>query len=118
MTEPISRTGNERRLLAIRLVHTAVWAVFAGAIVAIFPALYLGSLRLALLLSLLVWVEVLTFVLSGWHCPLRIAAARLTDDHADGFDIFLPAWLARNNVVLFGTLFAVAEALLLWMWLS
>jgi hypothetical protein len=44
-------------------------------------------------------------------------AARFTDDRADNFDIYLPNWLARYNKVIFGTLFAVNELIVLWRWL-
>jgi hypothetical protein len=112
------RFDNERFLRMIRFVHTLVWIVFAGAVVSIFPALYYGATGLAVLLSVLVWFEVLILALNGGRCPLRTAATRLTDDQRDGFDIFLPAWLARNTKPLFGTLFAAAQGLLLWMWLA
>ena len=44
-------------------------------------------------------------------------AARFTQDRAANFDIYLPEWLARNNKVIFGTLFAVNELFVLWRWM-
>jgi hypothetical protein len=39
-------------------------------------------------------------------------------DRADNFDIFLPEWLARHNKLVFGTIFALGELLLVWPWLG
>jgi len=73
------------RLRAIKLAHTAVWAGFAGCIVAI-PALA-GQYR---------------FVVAA---ALTAVAAQFTDDRRANFDIYLPEWLARYNKHVFGPLF-------------
>jgi hypothetical protein len=101
-----------RRLLLIRLFHTLAWAVFAGAIIAI-PFVLPANRRLAIGLSLLVWVEVGVLALNRLRCPLTDIAARYTDNRADNFDIFLPLWLARWNKWIFGLLFAAGQLLVL-----
>ena len=63
-------------------------------------------------------IEVITLAVNGMRCPLTGFAARYTDDRADNFDIFLPAWLARNNKRIFGSMFVAAELFLFWRWLS
>jgi len=100
------------------MLHTLIWAVFASAILAIPVFTWLDELGWALCLSLLVAVEVVVLLVNGMHCPLRLFAARYTDSRAGNFDIFLPAWLARRNKVIFGTLFAAGELFLLWRWLA
>ncbi len=45
-------------------------------------------------------------------------AARFTEDRADNFDIYLPNWLARYNKAIFGTLFVVNEAIVVWLWMA
>ncbi len=109
-------SDNDRKLFLIRLAHTLVWAVFASSIVAIPVATALGHLRAALWLSLLVWIEVAILIANRMRCPLTGIAAHYTDDRADNFDIFLPAWLARHNKTIFGALFAIGELHLLWRW--
>ena len=47
-----------------------------------------------------------------------ILAARYTPDRAANFDIYLPAWLARNYQNIFGTLFVAGGLLVLWKWMS
>ena len=56
-------------------------------------------------------------LVNGMRCPLTDLAARYTDDRPDGFDIFIPPWLARNNKRIFGTLWVAAELFLAWRWL-
>ena len=92
-------------LRAIKLLHTAVWAFFAGCIVAI-PILALtGRYTAALVLIGVVMIEVIILVINGLRCPLTGVAATYTNDRSDNFDIYLPLWLARHNKVIFGLLF-------------
>ena len=109
---------NDRRLRAIRLLHTVVWAVFAGCIVAI-PVLALQQrFRLAAILALIVLGEVIVLAINRWRCPLTPIAARYTEDRRANFDIYLPEWLARYNKEIFGTLYFVAVVLLLVRWVG
>jgi len=105
-------------LRKIKLLHTAVWAVFAGCIVAI-PALsWAGELYYATLCALVVAVEVLVLVLNQWRCPLTDVAGRYTGDRRENFDIFLPEWLARHNKVIFGTMYVAGLIALAVTWLG
>lgn len=72
--------------------------------------------RQVLWLTGIVLVEILILFLNGWRCPLTIVAARHTDNRRDNFDIYLPAWLARHNKVIFGSLFMVGEAVVISRW--
>ena len=90
------------------MVHTAVWAVFASAILAIPVAVSLGRRELAFNLIAVVSIECLVLAFNGLRCPLTDIAAHYTDDRRPNFDIYLPAWLARHNKTIFGTLFAGA----------
>ena len=109
---------DDRMLRRIKLLHTVIWAVLAGAVVAIPVAVLTGARALAVWLSILVWIETAVLIVFGWRCPLTGVARRYTDENADNFDIFLPAWLARHNKLIFGTLFAFGELYLLadWLW--
>ncbi len=109
-------TANPRALRTVKAVHTAVWAVFAGAIVAIPVLAWQRSFRTALVLIGVVLVEVLVLVLNGMRCPLTGVAARYTDDRRDNFDIYLPEWLARHNKEVFGTLYAAGTLFTVARW--
>jgi hypothetical protein len=93
-------------LRAVKVVHTLVWAVFAGAIVAIPAFAWREDYRATAMLIGFVMVEVTVLAANGWRCPLTDVAARYTDDRCDNFDIYLPQWLARYNKVVFGSIFA------------
>jgi hypothetical protein len=104
-------------LRLVKLVHTVVWAVFAGSIVLLPVAAWRGHFALALVLIGLVLVEVLVLLANRWRCPLTDVAARYTDDRPDNFDIYLPLWLARYNKQIFGTLFVVGLLVTALAWL-
>lgn len=103
---------------AIKLVHTAIWAFFAGCILAIPAFAHRGQLGIAAALVAVVAAEVLVLAFNGMRCPLTDVAARHTAERQDNFDIFLPEWLARHNKAIFGTLYVAGVAYTLWAWLA
>lgn len=104
-------------LIAIKLLHTAVWLVFAGCIVAIPFAGARRQFPCAAMLTGLVLVECCVLALNRGRCPLTDLASRFTEERADNFDIYLPLWLARHNKTIFGTLFVAGELFVLGRWL-
>lgn len=104
-------------LTAIRLLHTAVWALFVACILGIFAAAGSGRFVLAVVLIGVVMIEVLVLLLNRMSCPLTGVAARYTAERADNFDIYLPLWLARYNKHVFGTLYVLGIAFTLFAWL-
>ena len=92
-------------LVAIKLVHTAVWAFFVGSILAVPVTAWSRRFDLSLVFTGIVLIEVVVLLLNRWSCPLTAIAARYTPDRRDNFDIYLPEWLARYNKQIFGTLF-------------
>ncbi len=113
---PAGESEAARSLRAVKLVHTAVWAFFAGSIVAIPCFAWVGRLREALILIAVVLVEVLVLVVNRWRCPLTGVAARYTQDRRANFDIFLPEWLARHNKLIFGALYVAGTLFTLARW--
>ncbi|MBA3914861.1 MAG: hypothetical protein H0X25_13650 [Acidobacteriales bacterium] len=109
-------TSLHGKLVAIKLAHTAVWAVMAGCILALPVVAWRGQFRLALLLSVLVLGECAVLAMNRGRCPLTDVAARYSEERGDNFDIYLPNWLARHNKQIFGTLFAASEVFLLCCW--
>jgi hypothetical protein len=105
-------------LRRIKIVHTAVWAVFAGSIVAIPVLAWLENWRVAAVLIALVLTECAVLVANGMRCPLTAVAGRYTDDRRDNFDIYLPLWLARRNKEIFGSLFAAGLLFTIIRWIT
>ena len=102
---PSDRNSHPRRLQAVKLLHTVVWAVFAACIVALPIVAAAGLFKVAVILIVIVSLEVAVLVANGFRCPLTAVAARYTDDRRDNFDIYLPLWIARHNKTIFGSLF-------------
>lgn len=105
-------------LHVIKVLHTFIWAVLAGCILAIPVFTYTGNLQVAGTLVAVVMIEVLIIAVNGGRCPLTDIAARYTKDQNANFDIYLPVWLARNNKLIFGTLFITGGLYTLFEWLG
>jgi hypothetical protein len=95
------------RLMAIKTLHTMVWAFFVISIAAIPVSASVGRFDRALGFAGIVSVEVLVLAFNRMRCPLTAVAARYTQDRRANFDIYLPEWLARHNKEIFGTLFVL-----------
>jgi hypothetical protein len=104
-------------LRTVKVLHTVVWTVFAGAIMALPATALLRHFDWAMVLTALILVECGVLAVNRRRCPLTALAARYTSERADNFDIYLPLWLARYNKEIFGALFVVNEAIVLWCWL-
>jgi hypothetical protein len=103
-------------LRLVKTIHTVVWAVFAGAILATPVLAWAGFWFSAAVLIALVLVECLVLAFNRMRCPLTGIAARYTDDRRDNFDIYLPLWLAKYNKLIFGSLFAAGLLFTLALW--
>ncbi len=104
------------RLLLIKSLHTVVWAVFAGSILAIPAFTYTGRLSVAWSLIGFVLIEVLVLVANRMKCPLTDVAGRYTEDRRDNFDIYLPLWIARYNKPIFGSFYVLGFLYTLIVW--
>jgi hypothetical protein len=103
-------------IAAVKAVHTIVWSLFAGCILAIPFASWRGEHGAAAWLAAIVLLEVTVLALNKWRCPLTIVAARYTADRRANFDIYLPEWLAEHNKSIFGALYLVGVAFALAHW--
>jgi hypothetical protein len=104
-------------LVAIKTLHTVVWAFFVACILALPVAGVAHRFGLAWLLTAIVCAECAVIALNRGRCPLTNVAAGYTDNRADNFDIYLPNWLARYNKQIFGALFLAGELVVFWYWL-
>ena len=105
-------------LVAIKLLHTAIWAFFVACIIGIPVAGVYRQFDRAGILIALVLIECAVIGFNKGRCPLTNLAARYTDERADNFDIYLPLWLARHNKEVFGTLFALSIVFVLVLFYS
>lgn len=105
---------NAAALRAVRILHTVVWALFAGCILALPYFAWRRHMQVAWILVVIVAIEVAVLFANRFRCPLTDVAARYTDDRRPNFDIYLPMWLARYNKQIFGTLFVAGLVLVLF----
>jgi hypothetical protein len=104
-----------RKLLAIKLIHTIIWAFFVAVI---FYVLYSGITNT---ITIYTWIgtgliigEGLVLLLFKMYCPLTVLARNYSDSQKDNFDIFLPNWLARHNKLIFTSIFIAGLVIVLF----
>ena len=102
------------KLVAIKLVHTAIWLFF---VIVIFYILYCGVYGD---ITIWTWIgigliigEGIVLLIFRMFCPLTVLARRYSDSQRDNFDIFLPNWLAKYNKLVFTSLFVIGLILVL-----
>ena len=119
-TPPLApaKPGRDLMLVRIKLLHTAVWFVVAGCIVAIPIAGARSQYLWAAAMTGVVLIECIVLAANRGACPLTGLAARYTEERAANFDIYLPLWLARRNKPIFGTLFVAGGLFVLARWLT
>lgn len=105
-------------LVAVKLLHTVVWALLAACIFALPVVGLINRMDWAAGLSVVVLAECGIIAFNRGRCPLTNVAARYTHNRTDNFDIYLPEWLARHYKSIFGTLFVAGEFVVLWRWLG
>ena len=102
-------------LILIKSIHTLIWIIF---VVTIGFVLWSGISANISIYSWLgvgaVLIEVLVLAIFRGSCPLTKIARRYSNSKSDNFDIYLPAWLAKYNKQIFGTLFLIGLALMVY----
>ena len=110
---------DDDKLIAIKLLHTAVWVFFNVVIFYLLYAVLTGSIDRWVWVGLgLVALEVMVLLLFRMACPLTVVARRYSASQAPNFDIYLPLWLARYNQQIFGTLYILGILYTLIAWLT
>jgi hypothetical protein len=111
-----SETGPSRILIAIKGVHTLIWALLGACVLAIPAAAVARWFRGAAVLSMIVLGECALLAVNGGRCPLTNLAAHFTEERTPNFDIYLPQWFARHNKTIFGSLFVAGGLFALLRW--
>ncbi len=91
----------------IKTLHTLVWGLLVSVILVIPWFVFRERWRAAGILIAIVLTECVVITANGMRCPLTDIAANYTTNRAPNFDIYLPTWLAANNKIIFGSLFAL-----------
>ena len=107
--------GRGRAIVAIKLVHSAIFLLNSAAILHVFvagvrdrPSRWTGA---ALAVA---FTEVAVFVANRGRCPFTDLVERLGAENGRVSDIFLPRWFADRIPQLCGPLLLVGVLALLW----
>lgn len=103
-----------KKLFAVKLAHTLIWAFFVLAILYIVYYGVFDCVNIAAFAAIGVVGEGIVLLICRWRCPLTLLGKKYSDTHEVGFDIFLPQWLAKHNKAIFTTLFLVGVVLVLY----
>lgn len=105
---------NNEKLISIKIIHTLIWFFFAPIIIYIIIAGILNKINIFLYYCIgIVFLEGIILLLFNWKCPLTVIARKYSKRHKDGFDIYLPKWLAKNNKLIFTILFVLGLIIVL-----
>ncbi|MCA9701773.1 MAG: hypothetical protein KC431_29905 [Myxococcales bacterium] len=97
-------------------MHTSIWAVIAGAILALPVLAYFERFAWVLAVNVGVLLEGLVLLANAGRCPLTDVAARHSDERRANFDIYLPEFIAAHNKQIFTALFVAGDSFALWRW--
>ena len=112
-----TQSNPPRALVAIKLLHTAVWVLFVVCIVAVPVTAALRRFAMTAVFGGIVLLECVVLAVNRGRCPLTDLAARHAPADAPNFDIYLPAWVAKYNKQIFGTIFVLGSLFALAEWL-
>ena len=98
-------SGHVLALTVLKALHTFIWILMTTANFAGFYFALIGKFNWWFFLCVaLLGGEIVVILVNSWHCPLTDVMAKYTSDRAANFDIYLPEWLAANNIKIFSVL--------------
>ena len=92
-------------MVLLKVFHTVIWLIMTTANFVGFYLAFIGRFDFWFVLSvLLIGGEIVVIVVNRWHCPLTDVMAKYTTERRANFDIYLPEWVAANNIRIFSVL--------------
>ena len=102
-------------IFQIKLVHTLIfWILSLCTVYALFSGIANRITMWTWVAVVLLLVESVVLVVSGWTCPLTNLAERQGALQGSVTDIFLPKWFADRIFPICGTMYGIALVLILW----
>lgn len=110
-----STQDNDRKLFLVKIIHTLIWAFFVFVIGYVLYAGIFDELGVWVWIAIgLIILEGAVLMLNNGSCPLTPVAAKYASKREDNFDIFLPNWLARNNKIIFSSIWLLGVAIVIY----
>lgn len=95
----------EASLICLKTIHTLIWVFFNVVIFYMLYAVLLAELDIWFWTGfVLVAIEGLILLCFKLICPITLLARKYSDSDKDNFDIYLPAWLAKNTKLIYTTI--------------
>ncbi len=95
----------ETSLNCLKTVHTLIWIFFNVVIFYMLYAVLLAELDIWFWIGfVLVAIEGLVLLCFRFICPITLLARKYSTSDKDNFDIYLPAWLAKNTKLIYTTI--------------
>lgn len=92
----------------IKSVHTFIWVIMTTSNFLAFYFAFVGRFDAWFWIPcLLIVSEIFIILFNNWRCPITPIAEKYTEDRKSNFDIYLPEWLAKNNVKIFSGIIVV-----------
>ncbi|MBN8570070.1 MAG: hypothetical protein J0M18_10595 [Ignavibacteria bacterium] len=92
----------------IKSVHTFIWVIMTTSNFLAFYFALIGRFDAWFWIPcLLIVSEIFIILFNNWRCPITPIAEKYTEDRKSNFDIYLPEWLAKNNVKIFSGIIVV-----------
>jgi hypothetical protein len=102
-------------LFHIKLVHTVIfWILSLCTVYALYSGIADRITKWTWFAVVLLLIESVILVASGWTCPLTLLAERQGALQGSVADIFLPKRLADRIFPVCGTMYALALVLIVW----
>jgi hypothetical protein len=106
--------SNILMLILIKSVHTIIWVIMTCCNFMAFYFAFIGRFDAWFWIPcLLIVSEIIIILLNHWRCPITPIAEKYTDDRKSNFDIYLPEWLAKNNIKIFSGIIVLELLILL-----
>ena len=100
--------SNAQKLVILKLTHTLIWVFYNFILAYMFVAAWNNEIDLFFWVGLgFIIMECVILFVNKWTCPLTPLARKYTDSQKDNFDIYLPEWLAKNNVIIYSIIFMI-----------
>ena len=104
-----------KRITGIRILHTAIWIFYNVVIFYLFYAVVTNRInRWVWICIALVMAEGLVLAAFKTVCPVTLMARKYSSSTKANFDIYLPEWLARNNKLIYTSLFMISILILFY----
>ncbi|MBK8984443.1 MAG: hypothetical protein IPM38_19515 [Ignavibacteria bacterium] len=100
--------NSEIKLIIVKLIHTIIWIFFNVVIFYMLYAVIVNKIDKWLWIGYGIFaLETIILLLFKFYCPLTLIARKYSDSAEANFDIYIPAWLARYNKIIYSSILVI-----------